>query len=95
MVDGSPLTDPTTGASRDLLPSELRSPAVFKTWYRSFKHMLQISKTDPTSVTKVLDFWEIGNEPNHGNGDYWPTDLTQTPDVRIEARNRFIHRSRF
>ncbi len=75
MIDGSLLTDPVTGAARKLLPSELRSPKVFRTWYDTFSQA-QISKSDSTSVTKVIDFWEIGNEPNHATGTYWPVDNT-------------------
>jgi uncharacterized delta-60 repeat protein len=81
MIDGSLLTD-STGASRGLRPSELRSPKVFRTWYDTLSKA-QISKTDTTSVTKVLDFWEIGNEPNHGKEEYWSVDSTQ-PDGGIE-----------
>ena len=25
----------------------------------------------------MVDFWEIGNEPNHRSGGYWPIDSTQ------------------
>ena len=82
MVDGSALIDKKTGQSRRLSPTELRSPKVFQTWYQTLSEA-QISKTDNTSVTKVIDFWEIGNEPNHSNGEYWPADATQ-PDGGIE-----------
>jgi uncharacterized delta-60 repeat protein len=86
MSDGSLLVD-KKGNSRTLTPTELRSPKVFRTWYDALSKA-QISKTDRTSVTKVLDFWEIGNEVN--NATYWPRANT-TPDGGVaDQMNSYV-----
>jgi uncharacterized delta-60 repeat protein len=90
MVDGSLLVDKKTGQPRYLEPTELRSPKVFGTWYQTLSEA-QISKSDSTSVTKVLDFWEIGNEPNHGLGAYWPVDTTQADGIDLEMDSYIDH----
>lgn len=80
MQDGSLLTDPSTGKTRKLLATELRSPKAFRTWYETLSKA-QISKTDRTSVTRVVDIWEIGNEVNISS--YWPVHPEITGIDRI------------
>src|SRR2546421_5609983 len=82
MTDGSLLIDKATGKTRRLLPTELASPKAFGAWYDMLSKA-QISQTDKTAVTTVLDFWEIGNETNSPKGSYWPNDPTQ-PDRGVK-----------
>jgi uncharacterized delta-60 repeat protein len=86
MTDGKLLVD-STGATRHLTPSELRSPKVFRTWYDTLSKA-QISKADHTSATKVVDFWEIGNETNLGR--YWPVDATLPGMGVTEELNSYV-----
>jgi uncharacterized delta-60 repeat protein len=82
MQDGSLLTNPDTGKARKLLATELRSPKAFRSWYDTLSKA-QISKTDRTSVTRVVDIWEIGNEVNISS--YWPVDPSTSGIDRVKT----------